>query len=113
MASSLWDAPAKGSEHLPLAGAWSRLLEDVPKPVCGILGIYPSLAWELPESPKPGSSWGSLAGPAGPYLGREQRQRMSLASSAAEHHAARQALPLVVTRRRALPSLSELPVGKG
>lgn len=37
---------------------------------------------------------------------------MSLASSAAEHHAARQALPLVVTRRRALPSLSELPVEK-
>ena len=38
---------------------------------------------------------------------------MSLASSAAEHHVAPQALPLVVTWRRALPSLSRLPVGKG
>lgn len=38
---------------------------------------------------------------------------MSLASSVAEHHAAPQALPLVVTWRRALPSLSELPAGKG
>ena len=38
---------------------------------------------------------------------------MSLASSAAEHHAAPQALPLVVTWSRVPPSLSELPAGKG
>lgn len=38
---------------------------------------------------------------------------MSLASSAVEHHAAPQALPLVVTWSRVLPSLSELPAGKG
>lgn len=38
---------------------------------------------------------------------------MSLASSAAEHHGAAQALPLVVTWRRVLPSLSELPVREG
>lgn len=37
---------------------------------------------------------------------------MSLASSAAEHHVAPQALPLVVTWSRTLPSLSELPAGK-
>lgn len=37
---------------------------------------------------------------------------MSLASSAAEHHVAPQALLLVLTWSRALPSLSELPAGK-
>ena len=38
---------------------------------------------------------------------------MSLASSAAEHHAAPQALPPVLTWSRALPSRSELPAGRG
>lgn len=33
-ASSLWDDSAKGSEHVPLAGTWSRVLGDVPKPAC-------------------------------------------------------------------------------
>lgn len=53
---------------------------------------------------------GEGSGPLSPYLGREQRQRSSLASSAAEHHVAPQALLLVVTCRRALPSLSVPPV---
>ena len=52
---------------------------------------------------------GGPSGTPGPYLGREQRQRSSFASSAAEHHMAPQALLLVVTCRRALPSLSVPP----
>lgn len=68
---------------------------------------YPS--WKPPSQEAAG---GVPSGPPGPYLGREQRQRRSFASSVAEHQEAPQALPLVVTCRRALPSLSVPPAGK-
>lgn len=121
MASSLWDTRAEARpalQHL-----WQRCSTGTAD-VAGTCGMCPNKQVQdvahpsrrgpgLPGTPEVEGSWGSLAGPCGPYLGREQRWRTSLASSAAEHHAAPQALPLVVTCSRALPSLSELPAGKG
>lgn len=66
--------------------------------------------WDVPKRcMQDAGHRGGPSGPPSPYLGREQRQRSSLASSAAEHHAAPQALLPVVTCRRALPSLSVPP----